>query len=112
MEFSVIGIITIFIAATIMLSIGTTILGSTSLDCDFNGDGTPPKGASTAADYVKTSGANTVGKTAITGTTYNEWEKTCLETQTSSESSYGLLVLIILIIAAVGVLGAIRLLGA
>lgn len=136
MEFSIIGIITIFIAATIMLSIGTNILGSTQVaDCDtLSGAGKVGlrKGGIDSLNLVgATDGIYTkadknlakddvIGSVKITETAKASyqlkadagWSKSCWEVQNSTSDSYGLLVLIILIIAAVGVLGAIRLLGA
>ena len=130
MEFSIVGIITIFIAASIMITIGTTILGSVNLgeNCDnltgssvyigkSNITSGVHAGKTSGQDHVdnkftKTAGELTEDSGKAKWTADSGWSRSCWEVQEQSASSYGLLVLIILVIAAVGVLGAIRLLGA
>ena len=78
----------VFIAAAILIMIGTQILGSTSLDCeDLEG-------------YNSSTPDNSTG-----------WAKQCLDSQDSTEDGYALLTLILIVIAAVGILSVVRLLG-
>ena len=85
------AIVGIFIAVVIMLAIGTQILGNTGFDCKglegYVATGTP-------------AGSDSIG-----------WAKTCLEVNEQSQSGYNLLIIIIIVVAAVGILFVVRMLG-
>lgn len=66
-----------------MLGIGVAILGSTDIvDC-----------------------------TSLTGNATNGWHKECLDIQEQTQESYGLLVVILIVVAAVSILAVVRMLG-
>jgi len=73
-----------FVAIAIMLSIGTIILGSTSFDCS--------------------------GLTNQSATGGPDWHKECEEAGTQAISGYGLLIIVLIIIAAVAILAVVRML--
>ena len=90
MDGNIMGIVGIFIAIVIMLAIGTQILGNTGFDCKglegYDSGGTPAGSASTG------------------------WAATCFEVSQQSQSGYNLLVIIIIVVAAVGILFVVRML--
>ena len=92
MEGNIMGIVGIFIAIVIMLAIGTQILGNTGFDCKGL-EGYP----TTGTDAEKK--ANSVG-----------WAASCFEVSDQSQSGYNLLVIIIIVVAAVGMLFVVRML--
>ena len=79
------GMIGAFIAISIMLTIGISILDNTSSDC-------------------KT-------RTGYDATTSTGWAATCEDTNDQTQSSYGLLTLTLFVLAAVAVVGIVRFLG-
>ena len=81
MEGNVMSIVGVFIAIVIMLGIGTQILGNTSFNCSNINGG------------------------------IGDWVKTCNTVQSDSQAGYQLLVIIIIVIAAVGILFVVRMLG-
>ena len=76
--------VVIFVAVAIMLGIGVAILGSTDIvDCDdLTGD------------------SNSTG-----------WRGQCHDIQKQSQDSFGLLVVVLIVVAAVAVLSVVRMLG-
>ena len=77
---NIMGLVGIFIAVAIMLAIGTIVLGSVSFDC------------------------------SDLGTTHGNWVKSCIDAQEEAVSGYSLLIIILIIMAAVGILAVVRLL--
>lgn len=87
-ESSVLAIVGVFIAIVVMLGIGTQILGNVSFSCeDLDG-------------YNSTTPGDSTG-----------WAASCLEVQENSISGYNLLVIIVIVVAAVGILFVVRMLG-
>ena len=84
----VMGIIILFIGVVITALIGTQILGNVSINCDG------------------LSGYDSDDPTSSTG-----WAKQCLDTQESAIESYGLLMVMLIVLAAVGILLVIRMFG-
>ena len=82
------GMIGAFIAISIMLTIGISILDNTSADCK------------TRTGYNATHTAQSTG-----------WASTCTSTNDQTQSSYGLLTLTLFVLAAVAVVGIVRFLG-
>ena len=76
-----------FIGIAIMLGIGIQILGNSVQDCT----GLP--------DYNSTAGATQTG-----------WAAACEDTNTQSQSAYGLLIIILIVVAAVAILYVVRML--
>jgi len=73
------GVVSAFVALAIMLSIGTIILGNTTFDCsELNKDGN----------------AN--------------WSQACLDSAEGAIDGYGLLIIILIIVAAVAILAVVR----
>lgn len=91
-DLSITGIITIFITATIVMYLGITILGATtsSLSC-------------TAVD-----GYNATGTTDAEKYPAGSWSSVCQNTTTSSISAYGVLVIVLIVLAAAGILAVVR----
>jgi len=83
METNVTGLVTIFIAIAIMLSVAVVILGN----------------ASTGFDCSDLSGNATSG-----------WQKACNDIQSQSQTSFQLLVVILIVVAAVAILFVVRML--
>ena len=86
---SIIGFVIAFIVAAIVLSVGVSILGSTS----------------SGFDCYNLQGGNATAKTAKDGT----WAKQCVEIQNQQRSSYAILVIVLVVIAAASILAVIRL---
>lgn len=76
-----------FIGIAIMLSIGIQILGNSVQECS----GLP--------DFNSTDGATQIG-----------WAQQCETTNTQTQSAYGLLVIILIVVAAVAILYVVRML--
>jgi len=76
-------LVTIFIAAAILLGVGVVILGN----------------ASNSFDCSNLSGNSTEG-----------WQKTCLDVAGQSQTSFNLLVVILIVVAAVAILVVVRML--
>lgn len=91
-EWTIVGIITTFITATILMYLGITILGatSTSFSCE-NVSGYDKDGSNDAAKYPA-------------GT----WASVCHNTTTSSVSAYGVLVIVLIVLAAAAILTIVR----
>lgn len=107
----VMGLISIFIGAAIILAVGTQILGNvqTSTNCNslpgYNStglvNGTGPFGSFTsptahgpvAGDYK-----------------YSGWSLSCLSNNTQAQSGYSLILVILIVVAAVAILAVVRLL--
>ena len=73
------SIITVFIGVAILLGVGTQILGSVSLECDDLSD----------AGY--------------------NWTAGCVDVENTAGSGYGLLIIVAIVLAAAGILFAVRL---
>ena len=83
----VLGLVSVFIAAAILLFVGTIVLGNPSLgQC------------TTLQGYNSTHPASSTG-----------WGKQCVDLGAQSQSSYSLLGLILVVIAAVAILLVVRL---
>ena len=83
----VLGLVTVFIAAAILLFVGTVVLGNQSLgDC-------------TGLDGWTGSNTNATG-----------WAKQCVDLANDTQDSYGLLGVILVVIAAVAILVIVRML--
>ena len=85
---SIIGMAGGFIALSIMLGIGTLILGGSVTDCEQL-DG-----------YAGTNGATSTG-----------WAKQCITNNEQSQSGYGLLMVSLIVLAAAVVLIVVRMLS-
>ena len=85
---SVVGMIITFVVATIVLFVGITIIGgvSTGFDCK-NLQGYDSTGATDAEKYPS-----------------DTWAGSCKSLQTQSQSSYQLLVIVLIVIAAGAIL--------
>ena len=90
---SIVGFVLAFIVAAIVLSVGVTILGSTSsgFDCK-NLQGYDSSGSNDAAKYPS-----------------NTWAGQCWSVQQQQQSSYAILVIVLVVIAAASILAVIRL---
>jgi len=76
-------LVTVFIGIAIMLSVGVVILGNASSGFD----------------------CSTLSGNATTG-----WQKACNDVATQSQTSFGLLVVLLIVVAAVAILVVIRML--
>ena len=84
---NIIGGVIAIIGVAIILGVGTTILGSTSSSFD----------CSTVEGYAGTNGADSTG-----------WAKTCLDTNEQSRQAWLLIPVVLIVIAAVIILGVLR----
>ena len=85
MEGNVMGAVTLFIGIVILISIAPLILGNTTANCT----GVP--------------GYNTTDPNSSTG-----WAKSCLSTENTNQSSFSIIAVIPLVVAAVGVMLVMR----
>ena len=83
----VLGLVSVFIAAAILLFVGTLVLGNPSL-----------------GQCTSLPGYNSGTPASSTG-----WAKQCVDLGSQTQSSYGLLGLILVVIAAVAILLVVRL---
>lgn len=95
METNILGMVGLFIAAAIMLGIGTLILGGAVTDC------------TTVSDYVAANDDD--GVTAD----HNQsgWAAQCFINANQSQAGYNLLIVVLIVIAAVIVLAVVRMLA-
>ena len=95
-QFAVAGV-TALIAIAITLGIGTVILGatSTSIDCK------------TIEGYTAARAAG--GGQPAVAESYTGYAKACLDAQNTTQSSYGLIIIVLILIGAAVILGALRL---
>ena len=77
-----------FIAVTIMLGVGTLILGGATTDC-----------------------SNVSGYDSITPASSTGWAAQCLSNAEQAQAGYALLMITLIVIAAVVVLSVVRMLG-
>lgn len=84
---AIMGVVSAFIGIAIMLGIGTMILGNTTMDC------------TTLDGYDSTTPADSTG-----------WAATCLDSNTSTQNAYALLIVILIVVAAVAILFVVRML--
>ena len=84
---NIIGGVIAIIGVAIILGVGTTILGSTSTSFD----------CSTLKGYAGTNGVDSTG-----------WAKTCIDTNEQSRQAWLLIPVVIIVIAAVIILGVLR----
>lgn len=92
---AILPLIGVFIAAAIMIGIGTIILGGSVTDC------------TSINDYVAANDDN--GATADHNQT--GWAAECFESQNSSQSGYGLIGITLIVLGAVIVLAVVRMLA-
>lgn len=98
---TIMGLVGAFIAIAIMLSIGVQILGNVQTGTNCNSlPGFNSTGTTVSSGWSLT---NTDGK-------YSGWALQCLNQNTSSQSAYTLLGVILIVIAAVAILFVVRLL--
>ena len=85
------GLVTVFIAVAIILGIAVAILGETGSSFDCNSlQGSDGTDGLTSAD--------------------KGWAKACYDVQDTSQDSFGLLVVLLVVISAVAILTVVRLL--
>ena len=87
---NIMGMVVAFIAVAILLGVGTIILGNSSMDC------------SGLSGYTSGVGGSTVNSTG--------WASACLDSNSTSQSAYALLMITLIVIAAVVILAVVRML--
>jgi hypothetical protein len=89
MESGVMSMVSVFIGVAILLGVGTQILGNSVQDC------------TNLNDYVVADGASQADGT---------WAKQCQDNNASTQSAYGLLLVVLIVIAAIVILSIIKML--
>ena len=106
MDSSIMGLVGGFIAVAIMLGIGTLILGGASTDCTTitNFNTTTPSAGDIANGTTVTIGGTVYGA-------QDGWVDQCISNNTQSQAGYGLLIIVLIVLAAVVVLTVVRMLS-
>ena len=106
---TIIGMVGAFIALAIMLSLGTIILGGAVADCsDLPGAPTNAALANQPGSYTLTDAGDVPTNTAGVA---DSWGHQCAKNSANSQSSYSLLMIALIIMAAAIVLLVVRFLS-
>ena len=95
----VMGLITIFIGAAILLAVGVQVLGNvqTSTNC-------------TTLPGYNSSGTVVTPYTNVPQQKYSGWALSCINSNSQAQGGYSLIMVILIVIAAVAILAVVRLL--
>ena len=109
---AIMPLVTTFIAVSIILGIGVTILAgtSTSIDCNTIPNASGNKIGDSLGGTGKYATETVGGATNSTALPQTGWYGTCVNISSNSQSGYALLIVTLIIIAAITILIVVRML--